>query len=70
MVTLADDLPSETPRFEKKLRVALDWTLDIFFSKDFVQYLHRPAPVIGESSDALSADRPASADQLLAVHDQ
>ena len=29
------------PRFEKKLRVALDWTLDIFFSKDFVQYLHQ-----------------------------
>ena len=28
------------PRFEKKLRVALDWTLDVFFSKDFVQYLH------------------------------
>jgi NADH:ubiquinone reductase (H+-translocating) len=28
------------PRVEKKLRVALDWTLDIFFSKDFVQYLH------------------------------
>ena len=28
------------PRFEKKLRLALDWTLDIFFSKDFVQYLH------------------------------
>jgi NADH:quinone reductase (non-electrogenic) len=29
------------PRVEKKLRVALDWTLDIFFSKDFVQYLHQ-----------------------------
>ena len=26
------------PRLEKKLRVALDWTLDIFFKKDFVQY--------------------------------
>jgi NADH dehydrogenase len=29
------------PRLEKKLRVALDWTLDVFFSKDFVQYLHK-----------------------------
>ncbi|HEX3445278.1 MAG TPA: NAD(P)/FAD-dependent oxidoreductase [Chthoniobacterales bacterium] len=29
------------PRIEKKLRVALDWTLDVFFSKDFVQYLHQ-----------------------------
>ncbi len=27
------------PRFEKKLRVALDWTLDLFFSKDFVRFL-------------------------------
>jgi NADH dehydrogenase len=31
------------PRLEKKLRVALDWTLDVVFSKDFVQYLHRPS---------------------------
>ncbi len=38
------------PRFEKKLRVALDWTLDIFFSKDFVQYLHERAPVISSPS--------------------
>src|SRR6516164_8683379 len=27
------------PRFEKKLRVALDWTLDLIFSKDLVQFL-------------------------------
>src|ERR1700752_154101 len=30
------------PRLEKKLRVALDWTLDLFFTKDFIQYLHEP----------------------------
>jgi NADH dehydrogenase len=39
---------SKLPRFEKKLRVALDWTLDLFFSKDLVQYLDvdglKPAP--------------------------
>jgi NADH dehydrogenase len=29
------------PRAEKKLRVALDWTLDVFFSKDLVQFSHR-----------------------------
>ncbi|HZC35221.1 MAG TPA: NAD(P)/FAD-dependent oxidoreductase [Chthoniobacterales bacterium] len=29
------------PRVEKKVRVALDWTLDVFFSKDLVQYLHQ-----------------------------
>ena len=28
---------SKLPRFEKKLRVALDWTLDLLFSKDIVQ---------------------------------
>jgi len=27
------------PRFEKKLRVALGWTLDLFFPKDLVQHL-------------------------------
>ena len=26
------------PRFEKKVRVAIDWTLDLLFSKDFVQF--------------------------------
>jgi len=26
------------PRFEKKVRVALDWTLDVIFSKDLVQF--------------------------------
>jgi NADH:ubiquinone reductase (H+-translocating) len=31
---------SKLPRFEKKLRVALDWTLDMFFSKDLVQFIN------------------------------
>ena len=30
---------SKLPRFEKKLRVAIDWTLDLLFAKDFVQFL-------------------------------
>ncbi len=29
---------SKLPRAEKKLRVALDWTLDLLFSKDLVQF--------------------------------
>jgi NADH dehydrogenase len=29
---------SKLPRFEKKLRVLLDWTLDLLFSKDLVQF--------------------------------
>lgn len=30
---------SKLPRFEKKVRVAIDWTLDLIFQKDFVQFL-------------------------------
>ena len=30
---------AKLPRFEKKLRVALDWTLDLIFSKDLVQFV-------------------------------
>jgi hypothetical protein len=40
------------PRTEKKLRVALDWALDVFFAKDFVQYLN-------ERSFAVSATEAA-----------
>jgi len=29
---------TKLPRFEKKIRVALDWTLDLIFSKDLVQF--------------------------------
>jgi NADH dehydrogenase len=37
---------SKLPRLEKKVRVALDWTLDLFFSKDLVQFqTTRSAPV-------------------------
>ena len=33
------------PRFDRKVRVALDWTLDLFFRKDLVQFdvEHEPA---------------------------
>jgi NADH dehydrogenase len=37
---------SKLPRFEKKCRVAIDWTLDLVFSKDFVQFLTVRAPVM------------------------
>ncbi len=39
---------SKLPRFEKKLRVALDWTLDLFFSKDLVQFMTQRAPSLSE----------------------
>lgn len=48
LVVVTDHLP----RFEKKLRVALDWTLDLVFSKDLVQFLTIRAPVMsGEEED-------------------
>jgi len=34
---------SKLPRLEKKVRVVLDWTLDLLFSKDLVQYLGAPS---------------------------
>ncbi len=43
---------SKLPRFEKKLRVALDWTLDLLFTKDLVQFLdQRPATVLHTLGD-------------------
>ena len=37
---------SKLPRFEKKVRVAIDWTLDLFFSKDLVQFQTQRSPAI------------------------
>jgi NADH:ubiquinone reductase (H+-translocating) len=43
---------SKLPRFEKKLRVAFDWTLDLIFSKDFVQFLDIRAPMVSRPEEA------------------
>lgn len=37
---------SKLPRFEKKLRVALDWTLDLLFTKDLVQFQTFRSPTV------------------------
>jgi NADH:ubiquinone reductase (H+-translocating) len=42
---------SKLPRFEKKLRVALDWTLDLLFSKDIVQFLTVRGTSISRAQD-------------------
>jgi len=42
---------SKLPRFEKKLRVAFDWTLDLVFSKDLVQFLDIRAPMISRPAE-------------------
>jgi NADH:quinone reductase (non-electrogenic) len=44
---------SKLPRFEKKVRVAMNWTLDLFFRKDFVQYQSSTSP----AAQAIDADR-------------
>jgi NADH dehydrogenase len=44
------------PRFEKKLRVAFDWTLDLFFAKDLVQFLTiREEGLTGEREHEIAA---------------
>ncbi len=42
---------SKLPRFEKKLRVMLDWTLDLVFSKDLVQYTTYRSPSHSRGDD-------------------
>jgi NADH dehydrogenase len=51
---------SKLPRFEKKLRVALDWTLDLFFSKDLVQFKTRKDAHQHASPDRSRIDEGAS----------
>ena len=56
---------SKLPGLEKKLRVAFDWTLDLIFSKDLVQFLEIRAPMISRPEDD-SPEEPATiASQIL-----
>jgi NADH dehydrogenase len=50
------------PRLEKKIRVALDWTLDLIFSKDLVHFLDLRQPI-----PAANHDHPHA--QLAGVHE-
>ena len=45
---------SKLPRLEKKIRVAIDWTLDLVFSKDFVQFLTARGHTASEEPAAAS----------------
>jgi len=49
------------PRLEKKMRVALDWTLDLCFAKDFacVAATHSLSTTASKGSDEREADRAA-----------
>jgi NADH dehydrogenase len=52
---------SKLPRAEKKIRVALDWTLDLLFSKDLVQFLSVRAPTVSQPATALYPPAEAAA---------
>ena len=39
------------PRFEKKVLVALDWTLDLLFSKDLVQFRTTRPPILSQAEE-------------------
>jgi NADH dehydrogenase len=39
---------SKLPGLEKKVRVALDWTVDLFFSRDIVLTASSPAPAVSQ----------------------
>jgi len=45
---------SKLPGFEKKLRVAFDWTLDLIFSKDLVQFLEVRSPMVSRPETAVT----------------
>ncbi len=50
---------TKLPRLEKKVRVALDWTLDLLFQKDLVQFLTVRAPSVSRAEEG-DATRVAS----------
>jgi NADH dehydrogenase len=43
---------AKLPRLEKKVRVALDWLLDVLFSKDLVELHTQRAPTMSRAEDA------------------
>ncbi len=55
---------SKLPRLEKKVRVALDWTLDLICSRDIVQFLTDRAPTLSQS-EALPSIPPILMEEAL-----
>jgi len=52
---------SKLPRLEKKIRVMLDWTLDMVFSKDLVQFTTAREQSVSRPEDTTSAVHRAAA---------
>jgi NADH dehydrogenase len=61
---------SKLPRFDRKVRVALDWALDLVFSKDLVQFHTPRAPTVShpEEPHAQRGSLPAASAGALATH--
>ena len=59
---------SKLPRLEKKVRVALDWTLDLFFAKDFAAVTARRTAYsrAAQNADRASSRRSPDPDERLA----
>ena len=55
---------SKLPRLEKKLRVAFEWTLDLIFSKDLVQFLDIRAPMVSRPEADVSEQSKTVAAQI------
>jgi len=60
---------SKLPRFEKKVRVALDWTLDLFFSKDLVQFQTLRAPTVSHTHDEQHSSNNGKVPEMTARHE-
>jgi hypothetical protein len=52
---------SKLPRFEKKVRVALDWSLDLFFSKDLVHFMILRSPTVSHAEHAHAEEQTSNA---------
>jgi NADH dehydrogenase len=53
---------SKLPRLEKKIRVAIDWTLDLVFAKDFVQFLTARGSTMPPGGDPEPVQQASSAE--------
>jgi NADH dehydrogenase FAD-containing subunit len=54
---------SKLPGFEKKVRVALDWTLDFFFARDIAVTMISPTPTLSRAMSTALAQSPGSAEK-------
>jgi NADH dehydrogenase len=53
------------PRFDRKVRVALDWALDLFFSKDIVQFVTDRAPRLSQPAAPADITRAVSSPEAV-----